>query len=388
MNVNEPSFLTKLGWNLPWLTRYPVSRARAFFEQTAFEKKHLIITVANHFEPGWAEGGVLGHKTQLERLRSYHAMARITGEATIDADGTKFRHTNFYPAEQYHPEILDIMAEMQSEGLGEVEVHLHHGVDKPDTAEGLKNSLVEFRDTIADRHQCLSRMEGAKMPMYAFVHGNLALANSDGGKNCGVDSEMQILKDTGCYADMTLPSAPLQTQTAVINQIYECGLPLDRQAPHRSGIRTQVNGKQPQLPLIFTGPLVFNWRRRIKGLPIPRIDDGALVANQNLDHARFRRWSGAGVTVGGKSDWVFIKLYCHGFFDQDQNACIGEGAKRFFGEMIERGASSGKFDIHFATAREAFNIVWAAIDGKSGDPGQYRNYRLRTIMENGRSRVP
>src|SRR5213080_2737814 len=130
----EPKFLTKLSWNLPWLVRYPFVRAKSFLEQAAFEKKHIIITVANHFEPGWSENGVLDHKTQMKRLRAYHAMAQEIGNAVRDADGTKFRHTNFYPAEQYSSEILDIMAEMQAEGFGEVEVHLHHGVEQPDTA--------------------------------------------------------------------------------------------------------------------------------------------------------------------------------------------------------------------------------------------------------------
>src|SRR5207249_638595 len=110
--------------------------------------------------------------------RAYHKLARSTGEIVRDVDGTKLRHTNFYPAEQYHPEILEIMAEMQSEGLGEVEVHLHHGVELPDTAENLKKTLVDFRDTLAERHNCLSRMDEDGKPMYAFVHGNLALANS------------------------------------------------------------------------------------------------------------------------------------------------------------------------------------------------------------------
>ena len=113
-------------------------------EQTAFEKKHIIITVANHFEPAWSENGVLDHKTQMKRLKDYHKLARATGDAVRDADGTKFRHTNFYPAEQYHPEILEIMAEMQAEGLGEVEVHLHHGVERPDTAENLQKELGRF----------------------------------------------------------------------------------------------------------------------------------------------------------------------------------------------------------------------------------------------------
>jgi len=153
--MNEPPFLTKLGWNLPWLARYPISRLASILEQTAFEKKHIIITIANHFEPSWREGGMLDHKSQMDRLKDYHKMARSIGEAIRDTDGTNFRHTNFYPAEQYHPEILDIMAEMQAEGLGEVEVHLHHGVERPDTAENLRNSLVDFRNTLAERHKCL-----------------------------------------------------------------------------------------------------------------------------------------------------------------------------------------------------------------------------------------
>lgn len=383
MTDNNYSFATKLKWNLPWLARYPLSRAASFLEQTAFEKKHIIITVANHFEPGWSVNGVLDHKSQMTRLKAYHKIASETGKAVRDVDGTKFRHTNFYPAEQYHPEILDIMSEMQAEGLGEVEVHLHHGVERPDTAGNLRETLVNFRDTLAEKHKCLSHVAGSSKPMYAFVHGNLALANSCDGRFCGVDNEMEILRDTGCYADMTLPSAPDQSQVAVINQIYECTLPMNEPAPHRLGMRAAANRKHAQLPLIFTGPLVFNWTRRIKGLPVPRIDDGALTANQPLNTARFNRWRSANVTVEGKSDWVFVKLYCHGFFDQDQSVCIGEDAKRFFGGIVEEAEKSAAFQVHFATAREAFNIALAAIDGKSGDPNDHRNYRLRSVMQNG-----
>jgi hypothetical protein len=383
MELAQETLFSKLGWNMPWLVRYPWTRLGSLLERTAFEKKHIIITVANHFEPGWSEGGVLGHAEQMKRLDAYCKLARSTGDAVRDADGTRFRHTNFYPAEQYHPEILDKMAELQADGLGEVEIHLHHGVERPDSSENLRHTLTEFRDTLAERHRCLSVMDGSDQPMYAFVHGNLALANSCGGRFCGVDDEMQILKETGCYADMTLPSAPDRSQVAMINQLYECGGPLDQRVPHRSGNRVAVNGKVPSLPLIFTGPLVFNWKRRIKGLPVPRIDDGALTANQPLDAERMRRWTSANVTVAGRSDWVFVKLYCHGFFDRDQSACIGDDARRFFGELVEQSERSGDYKVHFTSAREAFNIAAAAIEGHNGDPAKYRDYKLRQIMQAG-----
>lgn len=375
------NFLKKLRHALPWLARYPFVRANSLWQSDSNLKKNIIITIANHFEPSWKPAGFCDLDTQRRRLDEWHKMARGIGEAVLDADGTKFRHTNFYPAEQYDRRLLEQMAAMQKEGLGEVEVHLHHGVEEPDTSENLRKSLIEFRDCLADEHKCLSRFDGEGMPMYAFVHGNLALANSFGGKYCGVDDEMRILRETGCYVDMTLPSAPTEAQVPMLNKIYECGLPLAEKAPHRKGRQVRAFGNQPQLPLIFTGPLVFNWTRRIKGLPFPRLEDGALAANQPLDLARLKRWQSANITVKGRPEWVFVKLYCHGFFDHDQAACIGEDARRFFSEIIENGEKTGEYKIHFASAREAFNMVAAAIDGREGTPNDFRDYRLKAIMD-------
>jgi hypothetical protein len=84
--------------------------------------------------------------------------------------------------------------------------------------------------------------------------------------------------------------------------------------------------------------------------------------------------------VKNNPDWVFVKLYCHGFFDHDQSACIGDRAKEFFSNIIEFGERTGDYSVHFASAREAFNMVLAAIDGHTGEPGPFRDYRLRSIM--------
>lgn len=379
--MEKTSLITKIKWNLPWLVRYPIERTKDFLGTTLFEKKHVIFTIANHFEPSWSSSGLLPLDEQKKALDAYHKIARRSGESLRDHDGTKFRHTNFFPGEQYDRELVAQIAGMQAEGLGEVEIHLHHGVEKPDTSENLRRQLTEFRDRLAEEHLCLSRLDDAGAPMYAFVHGNLALGNSAGGAFCGVDDELRILAETGCYVDMTLPSAPDRSQVPMLNKIYECGLPLDQPAPHRTGRRVEINGKFPQLPLIFTGPLVFNWSRRIKGLPVPRVSDGGLVYNQPMDLARFKRWLSANITVRGNSEWVFIKLYCHGFFAHDQKASIGEDAVGFFERIIENGERTGAYKVHFASAREATNMVFAAIDGKRGNPHDFRDYRLKSIMK-------
>ncbi|MBV9211885.1 MAG: hypothetical protein JOZ52_14685 [Acidobacteria bacterium] len=381
----HPNKLVKLAWSLPWLTRYPFWRAREAMTRASVkegEPQHLIVVVANHFEPSWNEQcAQLDWNTQLAKLDRWCEQARAIGEAVRDADGTPFRHTNFYPAEQYHPRLLQRLSELQAEGFGEVEVHLHHGVEEPDTEENLRRALVDFRDTLAEEHQCLSREGENAVPKYAFVHGNLALANSAGGRCCGVDAEMRVLAETGCYADMTLPSAPDQSQVARINALYQCGHDLNEAKPHRSGRSLRVGEKEPpQLPIIFTGPLVFNWNRKVRGLPVPRLDDGALTANQPLDLGRLNRWRGARIHVAGQPQWIFIKLYCHGFFHFDQPSTIGERVRKFWEEAIEHGERTGEFKIHFASAREAFNIALAATDGRTGEPGLYRDYRLKQIM--------
>jgi len=369
-------FSDKLRWSLPWLARYPFWRLqRTLRSVTENESQitHVIFLVANHFEPGMGPQAVA-------RMENWSRLARDTGDAIRDHDSTPFRHTNFYPAEQYDKAVLKMLAELQADGYGEVEIHFHHGVDAPDTADNTRRALIEFRDILAHEHKCLSREENDETPRYGFVHGNWALANSSGGRFCGVDSEMQILKDTGCYADFTLPSVPYQSQVPRMNAIYECGYPLNAAVPHRSGRSVSV-GRSPQLPLIFTGPLVFNWKRRLHGLPVPRVDDGALQQNYPLDLDRFKRWRGAGISVHGRPEWVFVKLYSHGFFMWDQDIMIGEQLKRFMREVLELADRTGKFKIHFASAREAYNMVMAAVDGAKGDPHAYRDYRLTQIMK-------
>jgi len=355
-----------------------------FFDKHEFQ--HLIFLVADHFEPAWKDAGVpVNLSTQRRRLDAWIEQAEFVGNRIRDNHGRPFAHTYFFPGDEYFPELVDRLAAHQADGFGEVEIHLHHGVEKPDTSENLRKVLIEFRDTLVERHRCLSRFDGSGPAKYAFLHGNLALANSAGGRLCGVDDEMQILSETGCYADFTLPAAPNQSQVPRVNAIYECGRPLNTRAPHRSGRGLRI-GSKPRLPIIFTGPLVFNWRRRVHGMPVPRLDDGVLAANYLPDLNRFYDWVGAGIGVAGRPDWIFVKLFCHGFFTGDQPAMIGEVAARFWETILEMSAKTRAFEVHFATAREAINMVYAATEGCSGNPADYRDHRLIPVMRNDVSR--
>lgn len=340
---------------------------------------HLMIAMADHFEPSImpdAPGTYADRGQQARRVERWCRKYPKVAEAWRDADGRPFRHTYFYPAEQYDKVLIDCLAEHCQAGWGEIEVHLHHGVELPDTVENTRRVLVEFRDAL-EGHGCLSRWDGGGPARYAFVHGNWALANSVRGRFCGVDGEMQILAETGCYADLTLPSAPSPAQVAKINALYECALPLSQRAPHRKG-RDLRCGQPPQtFPLIIQGPLGLNFARRVRGWPVPCIENGALMTVYPPTIYRLNLWQRAAITVRGRPDWLFIKLHCHGMDPRDEAAMLGGPMRQFLQELTEGARASSEYRVHFVTAREMVNIILAACDGQDGNPGDYRDYRLQ-----------
>jgi hypothetical protein len=370
--------LEKIRATLPWLPAY--FWQRCVRRQTDIRPLHLVIGVADHFEPmnrSGASGERVDYREQERRLKKWCREYPASVGAWLDDEGQPLRHTYFYPAEDYDEALIDRLAEHCQAGWGEIEIHLHHGVEAPDTKENTLRSLVEFRDALAARG-CLSRENGAGPPRYAFVHGNWALANSDHRRFCGVDEEMQILADTGCYADFTLP-APSSAQIGKINALYECALPLNQRAPHRRGVDLQCGRAPGTFPVIVQGPLMIDFDRRKRGWPFPGIENGELSGINPPTLRRLRIWQDAAITVQGRPDWLFIKLYCHGMQPNDESALVGSSIQDFLRDLVEGPGNRTEYRIHFVTMREMVNIALAACDGREGCPGKYRDYRFRIV---------
>jgi hypothetical protein len=344
---------------------------------------HLIFALADHFEP--AIDPTSGQKRaprseQERRLEFWRREYPKTAERYRDREGRPFVHTYFYPAEQYDEGLVANLAEFCHGGWGEVEVHLHHGVAHPDTAENTRRRLTEFRDRLAYRHHCLAVEEESEQPRYAFVHGDFALANCTAGPFCGVDSEMQILADTGCYADFTYPAATFHAaQIAKINSLYECALPLERPAPQRRGRDLQV-GRRPEIfPLMVEGPLALDFRRGLRSARAG-LESASITRGRPLTVQRLPAWKRARIQVHGRPDWLFIKLHCHGMDPSQKEELLGEPMRKFLQGLVE-GAPERNETLHFVTAREMTNIILAACDGKEGNPGEYRDYRFKRFAE-------
>jgi hypothetical protein len=350
--------------------------------RSARGRVHLIIALADHFEPSSMPGhnpAYAPRDVQEMRLDGWCKEYPRNFEAFRDSEGQFFTHTYFYPAEQYDQGLVQRLAELCHEGWGEIEIHLHHGVATAETAETTRQGLVAFRNTLAREHSCLSYEDGDSTPRYVFVHGNFALANCAGGYACGVDSEMRVLAETGCYADMTYPTSAFHpAQIAKINSLYECTLPLEHTAPQRRGRNLSVGRRVAKFPFIIQGPWMIDLDRSSRS-GFGRIENGSLTHVNPPSLRRLRLWKQAGITVAGRPDWTFIKLHTHGMDPAQTETVLRSSMQRFLGELILGAPERGEI-LHFVSAREMANIALAACDGREGNPGDYRDYRYKPAL--------
>jgi len=354
-----------------WLIPYLLSRSSRRAPRPG-EPVELLLCIADHYEPKL--GGAAPPQAAARVRRWVEEYPKQFGEFR-DSDGRPPRHSFFYPAEEYEPEYLDALAGLCAKGFGEVEMHLHHDND---TAENLRQTLLEFKRTLADRHGLLARDRTTGAVRYAFIHGNWALDNSRrDGQLCGVNNELDVLHETGCYVDMTLPSAPSETQTRKINSIYYAVGEPGRAKSHDRGIEVGRGPVPDRGLMLIQGPLTLDWSSRKMGL-VPRVENACLQGNQPPSERRLFNWLRARVQVLARPDWFFVKLHTHGANEGNMPVLLGEPMARFHRHLREKAEAEAKFRYHYVTAREMYNLVRAAEGGWTGTVADARDFVLET----------
>lgn len=333
--------------------------------------RNLMFCFVDHYEPGFERPTYEIERQRVARWRRDYP--RLCADHR-DADGRPPIHTFFYPEEEYRPEHLEPLVEMCREGMGEIEIHLHHDQD---TEAGLRAKLRSFTATLVDGHGALPVDARTGRASWAFIHGNWALDNSHpiAGHGCGVDNELQVLAAEGCYADFTLPSAPSPCQTSMINSIYYATDDPQRPKSHDRGERVRVGGQPRGDLMIIQGPLGLNWRSRRFGL-VPRIENSDLRTSNPPSAARVDNWVRTGVHVVGRPEWIFVKVHTHGAPERDVDVLLGEPMARMFSYLETRYNDGSAWRLHYVSAREMYNIIKAAEAGRAGDPGQYRDFLI------------
>ena len=331
---------------------------------------HVMFCFVDHFEPMWRGADLATQRARVDRwCRDYRALA----SQHRDADGRPPQHGFFYPEEEYAEEHLDKIASLCADGYGEIEIHLHHDND---TEVNFKQSIARFCNTLHENHGALSRDPRTGKLAFGFIHGNWCLDNSRGdGRWCGINNELILLRELGCYADFTLPSAPSDTQTRTINSIYYATDDPTRPKSHNDGTAVRVGGSTSGDLMIMQGPLGLNWRERRMGL-LPRIENADVRRGCPPTPARVDAWVRTGVHVEGRPEWVFIKVHTHGTQEADMDTLLGPAADTMH-SYLERAYNDGQnYVLHYVTSREVYNIVKAAEAGCEGNPNDYRDYIL------------
>lgn len=342
-----------------WLPSYlaqTFSRRRVSVD----EDVHVLLCIADHYEPQH------GHVTRERARRRVDQWAdeypkRFRGFS--DSDGRSPRHSFFYPLEMYDAAEMDGIADLCRMGFGEVEVHLHHDGDN---AKSLRRRLFEFKELLVRRHGMLSRHRTTGETKYGFVHGNWALDNSHPeGRHCGVNNELDVLRETGCYADFTMPSFPDATQTRQLNSIYYACDDPNQPRSHDRGIPVGSAPMAANALMLVQGPLVLRWGSRKWGV-VPRVENGCLQGSQPPTMERLALWMKARVQVPTRKDWFFVKLHTHGAPESNQKVLLGGPMSDFHRSLAQHAEQNPGFHYHYVTAREMYNLARAAEAGWTG----------------------
>lgn len=317
---------------------------------------HLLLCIADHFEP--KRGGAPPHVAR-ERVRRWVDEYPKLFDKFRDSDGRPPRHTFFYPAEEYEPECLDALAGLCRKGFGEVEIHLHHDSD---SADNLRNTLMSFKEKLHNKHGLLHRDPATGEIRYGFIHGNWALNNSRrDGRMCGVNNEIDVLLETGCYADFTLPSSPSETQTRKINSIYWATGDAKTPKGHDWGVNVGSGPRPDKSLLMIQGPLLLDWKHRKWGV-VPRVENGCIQGNQPPSMHRLDLWLKARIQVPDRPELYFVKLHTHGANDRNRGVLLGDAMVRFHEQLKVRSEKERNFRFSYVTSRDLANVIISGLN--------------------------
>jgi hypothetical protein len=273
-----------------------------------------------------------------------------------DSAGRPPCYTFFYPEDQYQPNALEELARLQLAGLASVEVHLHHDQE---SEQRFLDRLGTYVERLHDRHGLLRTHEGHVR--FGFIHGNWALDNSlPGGRHCGLNNEISLLRRLGCYADFTLPSAPSPAQTRIVNTIYWATDDPTAPKSHDSGTPVTAGGETAGDLMMIPGPLTINareWRTPL----VPRIEVGELGGHCVPTRHRARLWVRVAPRLGAD---VFIKLFSHGAPEKNAEPLLADdgGLDRTLRYLEEESARQGA-QLFFVSAWQMWTVIDAIRQG-------------------------
>jgi len=330
----------------------------------ATRPQHLIVMYSDHFEPAG----------NIPYLEHWIAQFRASREHHRDADGRHPQHTFFYPCEQFRDQEMDMLDEVCRAGFGEVELQWHHAGDTP------ASLTIAIRQAIDDfsRHGWFVTATEPPDTTFGFVHGNFALDNSrtlHGKDLCGVENELILLRELGCYADFTFPAVETTAQPSIINKFYYAVDDPNKPKSYDTGTPMEV-GKAPSGDLlIMPGLLTIDWSNW-SHIFYPAVEYANITHEIPASATRADFWVSHSLHVQGQPNWRFVKLFSHGAVKADSLAIWGPGIDAFYSYLETRYNDGADWVLHYVSAREMYNMAKAAEAGHTGNPNDFRDFLI------------
>ncbi len=338
-------------------------------------ERHIVVCICDHFDFGSRGEYHLGEESIMEIWEDkYPGLS----DKHKDSNGINLQHTWFFPPHYNRSDYLERLVRLCKRNYGEIEMHLHHDHMEPypDTSDTLRKKIKDCIDDYG-RFGVFCLPDGKKA--FGFIHGDWALDNSRRGKYCGVNDEIKILAEEGCYADFTFPSLH-EAQPGKINSVYYVKDDPLRPKSYNTGIDVKVGGSASGDLMLIQGPLWIGFKKKFGTAFFPCIEAAELQGNSVPSIERVHSWLEANVHVKGRPEWVFVKLHTHGAMKPNFEHNLGTMADNFFTDLEREYNNSQNGFLHYVTAREMYNIIKAAEAGESGNPGEYRNYVIPKYM--------
>ena len=118
--------------------------------------------------------------------------------------------------------------------------------------------------------------------------------------------------------------------------------------------------------LIFQGPLLLVPTARPAKLFL-EVENAEIHAAVPVTPRRVDAWMRANIHVEGRPEWRFVKIHTHGASaKEDADEILGPELDRALTYMEKTYNDGAHYVLHYVTAREAFNVARAAVDGKAG----------------------
>jgi hypothetical protein len=341
-----------------------------FFLSKPEGNTHIMFAFVDHFEPG---NGNAPAEQQTIRVSNWVERYPELAKKHKDSDGVNPQHTFFFPPHYNTHDHLQRIVNLCSRGFGEVEMHLHHDRQAPwpDDVSSLNKKILDCIESYSI-YGIFCLPNGRKA--YGFIHGDWALCNSlKGGLHCGVNDELSVLEETGCYADFTFPICN-EAQAKLSNTFfYAQSYPNVPKGYNKSADPVKKGKPRGKGLMLIQGVLGLRWKSRTNKIK-PSIEQSNVDVSNFPFERRIDYWINKRVHVQGKKNWIFVKISTHGAKEETSEILLGKKCDEMY-EYLESKYNDGKrYFLHYVSAREMYNIIKAAEAGKNENPHEYRNY--------------